>query len=229
MRARVFTLVPVLWCLASPSLAAAPAVAAAESTVTLAGGFAATAYSTRLFPGEAERSSGADLASGIAFLHSAMGGYDGYAALAYRRGGLSGGNAFNQLEARLGGGIPLGGSTEVIPYAEIGYQAWNRDSPGAATAFYRGMLAGGGTKLDVPVSPILVVSLDTSFLALSGGNAAAGQAVTPAEHVVLGLDDAAYGRLHVVAQAWWSRFTYGQPSTAATQSGVNLGFGYHFY
>jgi hypothetical protein len=64
---------------------------------------------------------------------------------------------------------------------------------------------------------------------LAAPSLAAGHAVTPEEHVALGFDDVAYGNLHVLAQAWWTRFTYAEPSTIATQSGVNLGIGYSFY
>ena len=217
MRARLLVVVvPVWWCLATPSLAAGPAVAAAESEVTLGTGFANTG--SGLMP---------SLIGGISLLHPVAGGVDGYAGLSYRFSGgtlaYRGHNAFNQVEARLGAGFALRGSAEIIPYAIIGYQAWNR------TAFYRATMAGAGAKFDVPVSPILVLSLGTEFLALAGGNAATGQAVTPEEHVALGLDGAAYGNLHVFAQAWWTRFSAAEPLTTEIQSGVNLGIGYSFY
>jgi len=54
MRPRVIYMVPALWCLATPSLATSPEMAAVENQVTLAASFAHTDYREHLFPSNAE-------------------------------------------------------------------------------------------------------------------------------------------------------------------------------
>lgn len=152
MRARMFYMVPALWCLATPSLAAGPELAAAETNVTLGAGFAQSSYSEHLTPG-----SGAipALAAGVALLLPAGGNFDYYAALSYHFSG-GGQSAFNAAEARLGGGLPLRGGSEIIPYLAAGYQSANLTGGGNA-ASYSSPLAGAGTKLDMPLTGRLVV------------------------------------------------------------------------
>jgi hypothetical protein len=227
MRARVLYMVPALWCLATPSLAAGPTVAAAETNVALGAGFAHSSYSEHLTP-----DSGATpaLTASAALLLPASGNFDYYAALSTK---FSGGKQF--AEARLGGGLALAGGAEIIPYIAAGYQGWNISKGGAAST-YSTALAGAGTKLDLPLTGRLVVSLGAEFLLLAGGNlatklqgvtlASGSPGVTPEEHVELGLDGAAYGPMHVFAQAWVTHFT---ATGADTETGVNLGVGYSFY
>ncbi len=234
MRARVFYMVPALWCLATPSLAAGPAVAAAETNVTLGAGFAQSSYSEHLTPGDAGSGFTPALAAGAALLLPVTGNFDYYAAL---NTSFSGGDpaALSFAEARLGGGLALAGGAEIIPYLAAGYQGWNIAS-GGNTSTYSSPLAGAGTKFDLPLTSRLVVSLGAEFLLLAGGSLASkiqgvtlsssNPGVTPEEHVELGLDGAAYGPMHVFAQAWVTHFTADGPDT---QTGVNLGIGYSFY
>lgn len=234
MRVRVFYMVPALWCLATPSLAAGPAVAAAETNVTLGAGFAQSSYSEHLTQGDADSGLNPALTAGAALLLPATGNFDYYAALRYNFSGGSG-SAANFAEARLGGGLPLAGGAEIIPYLAAGYQSSNITSGGNAVT-YTSPLAGGGTKLDMPLTSRLVVSLGAEFLLLAGGSLAtkiqgvtlssSGLGVTPEEHVELGLDGAAYGPMHVFAQAWVTHFS---AAGTNTQTGVNLGIGYSFY
>jgi hypothetical protein len=251
MRARVIFMAPLLCCVVSPAVAARPEIAAAETHVSLAAGFAHSAYGAT---GVSAREAGTtpEFAVSAALLLPATTPFDYYAAFDYRfsGGGLAaGGNAtdqavFNAAEARLGGGLALPGGAEIIPYFAIGYQGWNRVIGGGGgrggESFYRSALAGAGAKLDLPVSDLLVVSLDAEFLALAGGSLAgsmrgvtlsAATRVTPQEHVELGLDDAAYGPLHIFAQAWATHLSVDDPQIriGSTQSGVNLGIGYSFY
>jgi hypothetical protein len=234
MRARVLYMVPALWCLATPSLAAGPAVAAAETNVTLGAGFAQSSYSEHLTPGDAGTGFTPALTAGAALLFPATGNADYYAALSYRFSGASQ-SALNFAEARLGGGLPLAGGAEIISYIAAGYQGWTIASNGDAST-YSSPLAGAGTKFDMPLTSRLVVSLGAEFLLLAGGSLATrlqgitlasnSPGVTPEEHVELGLDGAAYGPMHVFAQAWVTHFTAAGSDTA---TGVNLGIGYSFY
>jgi hypothetical protein len=262
LRLRVFHLVPALWCMATPSVAASvsASVAAMENRVSLAVGAAYTSYGAHSLSGGGESGALPSVTLGAAMLRPAWPGIDYYAALSYRfsagsLGTSAGGTdraAFNSAEARLGAGLGLPDGAEIIPYLAIGYQSWNRilTAPGAGAAFYASPLAGAGTRLDMPVTNRLVVSLGAEFLALAGGTisstmpgtslATATMGVTPETHIELGLDSAAYGALHLFAQAWWTHFTYagttpsapyGQsaPFSATDQEGVNLGIGYRFY
>lgn len=242
MRPRVLYMVPALWCLATPSLAAGSSVAAAESYVALGAGFVHSAYSAHLSGGDDAPGFTPALTISAAALFPADAGYDYYTALSYRFSG-GGGNVFNFAEARLGGGIPLANGAEVMPYVAIGYQGWNRTRASAGT-YYASPVAGAGARFDLPVTNRLVVSMGAEFLALAGGTvsgenfAQTTMGITPEERVELGLDGAAYGPLHVFAQAWLSHFTYAgtqapagasAPFSTTTQTGVNLGIGYSFY
>lgn len=240
MRARVVYMVPALWCLATPSLAAGPdaaetqAVATAETSVTLGAGFAQSSYSEHLTPGDAGAGFTPALTADAALLLPATGNFDYYAALSYRFSGGSG-SAVTSAEARLGAGLALAGGAEIIPYIAAGYHGWNI-SGGGNTSTYSSPLAGAGTKLDLPLTNRLVASLGAEFLLLAGGSlstklqgvtlSAGSPGVTPEEHVELGLDGAAYGPMHVFAKAWVTHFT---AAGADTQTGVNLGIGYSFY
>jgi hypothetical protein len=229
MRARVLYMVPALWCLATPSLAAGSAVAAAETNVTLGAGFAQSSYSEHLTPDSGFTPA---LTASAALLLPASGNFDYYAALSTSFSGNSQ-SVVNFAAARLGGGLALAGGAEIIPYITAGYQGWNIS--GGASA-YSSPLAGAGTKLDVPLTSRFVVSFGAEFLLLAGGSlatklqgvtlASGSPGVNPEEHVELGLDGAAYGPMHIFAQAWVTHF---YAAGADTQTGVNLGIGYSFY
>lgn len=161
---------------------------------------------------------------------------------------------FNRIEARLGLGIPLATTGELIPYIAGGYQAWNRndDVPGGACCgeFYDSGLFGFGLKFDQPVAPGLVFSADSEILGLAGGNVKAngtdfgrGFGVTAQERVELGLDEAISGRLHVFYKAYWEHFNYSgthpeylgdgssalEPFSTTDQFAILVGAGYSFY
>jgi len=159
---------------------------------------------------------------------------------------------FNRVEARIGAGFPLANGVEVIPFAMGGYQSWNRNinQKGAigSDEFYHSYLFGAGVKLDVPVSPTIVVSATGEILGLAGGGITAdgtnfgrGFGVTPEERVELGIDDAVTQRWHVTGAAWFEHFDYSgthpeyfpgyyiyEPLSTTTQFGFNLGVSYSF-
>lgn len=235
MRARGAILVPmfsllVFWLLAAPAPAAGPAVAAAEDQVSLGTGFAHFAYGNPAAAGDA-----ADATVYAGAVLPASPSFDYYAAAAYRYSG-GGASSLNAAQGRLGAGLPLARGAELFPYVALGYQGWSNGA-----ILYHSALAGAGAKLDLPVSSRLVVSLGGQFLLLAGGGlstslpgvtlAAGGPGVAPQEHVELGLDGAAYGPLHLFAQAWLTHFcaTTAVPGLDATETGVNLGIGYSFY
>ena len=87
MRARVLYMVPALWCLATPSLAAGPAVA--ETNVTLGAGFVQSSYSEHLTPGDADSGLTPALTAGAALLLPAPGNFDYYAAGANTQTGVN--------------------------------------------------------------------------------------------------------------------------------------------
>ncbi len=78
---------------------------------------------------------------------------------------------YNHAEVRLGLGHAVYDGAEIIPYAAAGYQNWYRDTGGAAGYghFYQAGMIGGGLKLDVVATPLLVVSADAEGFALLGG------------------------------------------------------------
>jgi hypothetical protein len=160
---------------------------------------------------------------------------------------------FNRVEARLGLGFPMVGGMESIPFLAGGYQAWNRniEAPGTSGTdeFYHSGLFGLGYKLDVPIGAGFVASGTGELLGLAGGGISSNSAnwsstfgVTPEERVELGLDDAAFGRFHLFATAYWQHFNYSgtrpesfgynyyiyEPFSSTTQIGANFGIGYSF-
>jgi hypothetical protein len=78
---------------------------------------------------------------------------------------------YNTAIVRLGLGAPLRDGAEVIPYFAGGYQNWYRNIGGQAgyNEFYQSGLIGGGIKLDIATSPLLVVSASAEGLAVIGG------------------------------------------------------------
>ncbi len=78
---------------------------------------------------------------------------------------------YNTAIVRLGLGRPISGDAEIIPYAAGGYQNWYRNVGGAAGygEFYQTGMVGGGLKLDVAATPLLMVSADAEGFAVTGG------------------------------------------------------------
>jgi len=157
----------------------------------------------------------------------------------------------NRVEARLGVGVPLIGGAELIPFAAFGYQAWNRndDLKGAigSDELYTSGLAGAGLKLDLPVSPVLVLSGTAEMLALIGANVdndgfglSHSMGISGEERVTLGLDYAVHGALHVTAAGYYEHFNYAgfrpsaatyylyEPLSTTTQIGGDVGLAYSF-
>ena len=158
---------------------------------------------------------------------------------------------YNRIEARIGVGGRLIGGAELIPFAAFGYQAWNRniENPGqiGTDEFYSAWLAGGGLKLDVPLSPRVVVSATAEMLALIGANVDNNSfglnhsmGISGEERVTLGLDYALRGPLHMTAAAYYEHFNYAgfaggpqtdylyEPLSTTTQVGANVGVAYSF-
>ncbi len=78
---------------------------------------------------------------------------------------------YNTAIVRLGLGKPVTGGMEVIPYIAGGYQNWYRNIGGPAgyNALYQSGLIGGGIKLDVTASPLVVLSVAAEGLGVVGG------------------------------------------------------------
>jgi hypothetical protein len=82
-------------------------------------------------------------------------------------------NAYtNTAIVRLGLGAALNNGMEIIPYLAGGYQNWYRNVGGAGgySEFYQSGLLGGGIKLDLATSPVLVLSAAAEGLAVIGGD-----------------------------------------------------------
>ncbi len=158
---------------------------------------------------------------------------------------------FNRLEARIGVGFPLQNGGELIPFFAAGYQAWNRniDQRGSigTNEFYETGLIGGGLKLDVPVTPRLVLSATGEMLAMIGANVtfdsfgiSHSMGVSAQERISLGADYAVSGRFHAQANFYWEHFNYAgfsptpatfglyEPLSTTTQFGLNAGIAYDF-
>jgi hypothetical protein len=243
-------------------------IAAAETNININTGFMHTNYSE----GPPDSESGFTYGFGVGgsvLVPSAFTNIDLYSTLAYH---FSAGNldynghylisglpatatdnaVFNNIDAQLGLGFPLaGGALEAIPYLAMGYQSWNRNvnMKGAigSDEFYSSGLAGGGLKLDIPVTATIVASGSAEMLDMFGAhimNNSFGigfnMGNSAQERVSLGVDDALSGPLHVQASADLSHFNYAgskpsdanfglyEPLSNTTQVSVNLGVSYSF-
>jgi hypothetical protein len=260
--------------LASPALAAAPEIAQAETAVDLNAGVTNTRYHENLVPGDDENGVTPGFGVGAAALLPLLRGWnpDLYTALNYDFDAgnlhysghyvLSGApttatdNAvFNRVEAKLGLGYQFPGiGVELIPFFAAGYQSWNRNinSKGVTGTdeFYHSALLGGGMRLDLPITPGWVGSVDGEVLGLVGGGIALNNfgsdqdfGASGAQRVSLGLDDALSGRFHLTGTLSWQHFNYSgskpqvvefvylihEPLSVTTQMGINLGLAYSFY
>jgi len=254
--------------------AAVPAVAQAETEVSLDAGVMHTQYHENLSPGDDEDGLTAGFGVGAAALLPILRGWnpDLYTSLQYdfNAGDIHYGGhyqftgapvnatdnaVFNRIEARIGLGYQFPGiGVEAIPFLAAGYQAWNRNINNKGVIgtdeFYHSGFAGGGMRLDVPVAPRLVASIDGELLGLVGGgitidNLGLDQDFGPSgeQRVNLGLDDAVAGRLHVFGRLFWEHFNYSgsrpqvyrsfflvhEPLSVTTQFGADVGVAYSFY
>ena len=242
-------------------------IAAAETNLfAQAGGFHSQ-YQENIQPGDGEHgfTPGFTIGGGV-LMPSALPNLDLYGAFSYEytAGNLTynghyqpsgtpltatDGAAFNRVEGRVGLGLPVaGGVAEAIPFLAGGYQSWNRNvtvtgGQGADEVYSSGM-AGGGVKLDIPITATIVASGTAELLGLVGTHIevsdygiGSGMGDSAQERVSLGLDDALHGPLHVQASADWEHFNYAgsqpfdgiyEPSSTTTQFGVNLGLAYSF-
>jgi hypothetical protein len=243
-------------------------IAAAETNLNISVGFMHTQYSEGPLDAESGYTPGFGVGASV-LLPSAFPNIDYYSALSYQ---FNAGNltynghylvsglpltasdhaVFNRLEARLGIGLPLAdGAVEAIPYIAAGYQSWNRNDSNNGTIstdeFYSSGLAGGGLKLDIPITATVVASGSAELLGMFGAHVSSdsfgngfSMGTSAQERVSLGLDDALNGPLHLQASADWTHFnyagskpsvaTYGlyEPLSTTTQFGVNLGIAYSF-
>jgi opacity protein-like surface antigen len=173
--------------------AAPPAIDAAETSVRLGLTAGYDSYEENVRPQDTETGALLGLEAGASALTpSALGGLgwpDLYASVSY---GFSAGllhykgnlqnpqqtpyyardtSYFNTVIVRLGLGRPISGNMEIIPYAAGGYQNWSRNVGGFAGygEYYQSGLIGGGLKLDVAATPLLVVSAVAEGFAVVGG------------------------------------------------------------
>ncbi len=177
--------------------AASPSIAADESVVRLGltGGY--TGYEENIQPQDTESGALLGFDAGLSVLSpsglSRFGWPDIYASATYQfSGGLldyhgnldgQGQNPYtardhdfyNTVIVRLGFGRPITMAAELIPFAAGGYQSWNRNIQGNAGygEFYQAGLMGGGLKLDLAASPLLVVSAVAEGFAVIGGSVSA--------------------------------------------------------
>ena len=241
-------------------------IATAETNINISVGFMHEQYSEG--PPDAENGYAPGFGIGAStLLPSAFPNIDLYSELAYK---FNAGNltynghysglpltatdraVFNHIEGRFGLGFPIaGGAVEMIPFITGGYMAWNRNvdikHAIGSDEFYSTGLVGGGLKLDVPVTPALVLSGTAQLQALVGTHLSANDlgigwdlGSSGMENLSYGMDYALQGPLHIQADADWTHFTYAgskptartyyfyEPLSNTTQFGVNLGVSYSF-
>ncbi len=175
--------------------AADPAIAAAETSVRLGLTAGYGHYEESISPQDTEAGAMVGLAAsasaltpasldlyGMRDLYTGI-SYDYSAGLFNYHGNLQDGtpyrakdnNSYNTAIVRLGLGTPLGGRQELIPYIAGGYQNWYRNvgGPGGYGEFYQAGLLGGGLKMDIAPSPLLVLTASAEGLAVIGGRVSA--------------------------------------------------------
>jgi hypothetical protein len=124
---------------------------------------------------------------------------------------------YNTAIVRLGFGRPISPAAEIIPYAVGGYQNWYRNAGGQTSygAFYQNGMIGGGLKLDVVATPVIVISAAAEALAVIGGgvsapsqNFSAGFGTSAEERVSLDADYRMSNAWHVFAGLGVSHYGY---------------------
>lgn len=243
-------------------------IRAAETNINFSANFMHTHYSEGALDSENGFTPGFGVGASV-LMPSAFPNIDLYSALAYQfnAGSLNyegqylfsgqplsatDNAVFNNIRGRLGLGFPLnGGAMEMIPYIALGYQSWNRNinNPGVVGTdeFYSAASAGGGVKLDIPLTATIVASgtaeLSGIFAAHVQSNSLGlgfDMGNSAQERISLGLDDAVSGPIHVLASADLTHFNYAgskpsassyyfyEPLSTTTQVTVNLGVSYSF-
>jgi hypothetical protein len=173
--------------------AAPPEINAAESTVQVGVTAGYGTYEENILPQDTEAGALLGVQAGVSSLTpSGLGrfgwpdlyanvGYDFSDGLLRYRGSLQNpqntpyraadNSYYNTAIVRLGMGRPVAESAELIPYVAGGYQNWYRNISGSAGygEFYQTGMVGGGVKLDVAASPVLVVSAMAEGFAVIGG------------------------------------------------------------
>jgi len=173
--------------------AAAPSINAAESTVHLGLTAGYGSYEENVQPQDTEAGALLGVEAGVSSLvpggFGRFGWPDVYADVSYDfsagfldyRGNLldqtntpylaHDHSYYNTAIVRLGLGRQVSDNAEFIPYAAGGYQNWYRNVGGAAGygEFYQTGMVGGGLKLDVAATPLLVVSANAEGFAVMGG------------------------------------------------------------
>ena len=190
--------------------AAPPSIQAAESSVQLGLTAGYGAFEENRAAKDTEAGGVIGVAMGASSLSpialNQLGWPDLYASVSYRfSAGLlriqdntpdaersSGGGAgyANMVMVRLGLGEAFTGAAEIIPYSAGGYQTWTR---GQDEAYQAGLL-GGGIKLDVAATPLLVVSADAEGFAVI-----AGKLSVPAQNYTGGFGPSAEERISLGA------------------------------
>jgi hypothetical protein len=173
--------------------AATPSIEAAESSVRLGLTAGYGNYEENIQPQDTEAGALLGVEAGVSSLTpTALGrfgwpdlyasvGYDFSAGFLQYRGNLQDAehtpyqaqdnSYYNTAIVRLGLGRPIAGNAELIPYVAGGYQNWYRNIGGSAGygEYYQAGMMGGGLKLDVAATPLLVVSAAAEGFAVIGG------------------------------------------------------------
>ena len=158
-----------------------------------------------------------------------------------------GNDYYNTVIIRLGLGRPISGGAEIIPYAAGGYQNWYRNINGATGYgdYYNAGMMGGGLRLDVAASAMLIFSADAEGFALIGGttseptqNFSGNYGASTEERVSLDADYRLDNAWHAFAGLGFTHYGYSgsRPSSfgAYEPLGTNLeinssfGFAYGF-
>jgi hypothetical protein len=151
---------------------------------------------------------------------------------------------YNTAIVRLGIGAPVDGGHEVIPYVAGGYQNWDHAIAGYGE-YYQAGLIGGGVRVDVVSTPLLVLSAQVEGFAVIGGESSvpsqsfSGSFGTSAEErVALDADYRLNGTWHAYAGLGVTHFgdagakpgakLYDEPLSTALQVDSMFGIAYGF-
>jgi len=257
----VLTMVTVGFAQAAP-----PTISAAESGLQLGLTAGYAEYEANLLPHYASSGALVGLQAGITSLSpdglGGMGWPDLYVDASYDAtagflGGAASGGAWlgadravdadddNTVIIRLGMGRPVYGNAELIPFVGTGYQrsSANDGADGADSARYQAALIGGGIKLDVAATPVLVVSANAEGYAVVAGTVAipsndfaAPVGTTAEERVSLDADYRLTNAWHAFAGLGVSHDAYdggrlvgfGAEAPASTALAVNSVFGFAY-
>jgi opacity protein-like surface antigen len=219
--------------------AAASAITAAETNAQLAVTAGYSSYEENVFPQDTENGALLGFKAGISALVpsnlSAIGMPDLYTGIEYDfaagflnyKGNLQSpahppysaddNDYYNTAIVRLGLGRPVSPRVELIPYIAGGYQNWYRNIGGSAgyNEFYQSGLVGGGIRLDVTTSPMMVLSVSAESLAVIGAgisvpsqNFSADFGTSAEERVSLDADYRFTGAWHAFAGLGITHYEY---------------------